>query len=108
MLNIVEAEAFLVARFGREVSEVSPIGQGAWSRAYAFRRGGGVFIVRFSALDEDFRKDRIAARYSSCDLPIPAIVEIGEIPGGFFAISKRAWGRFLDDLDEGEMRRTLP
>ena len=29
MLNAADAEAFLVARFGREVSEVSPIGQGS-------------------------------------------------------------------------------
>ena len=108
MLNAADAEAFLAARFGRDVSEVSPIGQGEWSRAYAFRRGGAEYIVRFSALDEDFRKDRIAAGYSSRDLPIPAVVEIGETGGGFFAISERAAGGFLDDLDEEQMRRMLP
>ena len=58
MLNAVDAEAFLVARFGHDVSVVSPIGQGEWSRAYAFQRAGAEYIVRFSALDEDFRKDR--------------------------------------------------
>ena len=74
MLNAADAEAFLMARLGRDVSEVLPIGHGEWSRAYAFRRAGVRYIVRFSALDEDFRKDRIAARYSSNALPIPAIV----------------------------------
>jgi hygromycin-B 4-O-kinase len=108
MLNAADAEAFLVARFGRDVSEVSPVGHGEWSRAYAFRRGGTKYIVRFSALDEDFHKDRITARYSSRALPIPAIVEIGEIDGGFFAISERASGGFLDDLDEDQMRGMLP
>ena len=108
MLNASEAEAFLVARFGHEVGDVSPIGQGEWSRAYAFRRGGAEYIIRFSALDEDFHKDRIAAGYSSRDLPIPAILEIGETNGGFFAISERASGGFLDDLDEHQMRRMLP
>ena len=108
MLNAVDAEAFLTARFGHDVSVVSPIGQGEWSRAYAFRRAGAEYIVRFSALDEDFRKDRIAAGYSSRDLPIPVVVEIGETSGGFFAISERASGGFLDDLDEEQMRRTLP
>jgi len=108
MLNAADVEAFLAARFRREVSEVSPIGEGAWSRAYAFRSGSAEYIVRFSALDEDFRKDQIAAGYSSRDLPIPAIVDIGEINGGFFAISERAAGGFLDDLNEGEMRRMLP
>jgi hygromycin-B 4-O-kinase len=108
MLNAADAEAFLVARFGRGVSEVSPVGEGAWSRAYAFRSDGAEYIVRFSALDEDFHKDRIAADYSSRDLPIPAVAEIGEARGGFFAISERASGGFLDDLDKDQMRAMLP
>jgi hygromycin-B 4-O-kinase len=108
MQNAADAEAFLVARLGSDVSEVSPVGHGEWSRAYSFRRGGTEYIVRFSALDEDFRKDRIAARYSSRALPIPTIVEIGETGVGFFAISERAPGGFLDDLDKDQMRRMLP
>jgi hygromycin-B 4-O-kinase len=108
MLNAADAEAFLVARLGRDVSEVSPIGYGAWARAYAFRRGGTEYIARFSALDEDFRKDRIAAGYGSSALPIPVVVEIGETGGGFFAISERAPGGFLDELDEDQMRGMLP
>jgi len=108
MLNAADVEAFLIARFGCEVSEVSPVGQGAWSRAYAFQRHGAEYIVRFSALDEDFHKDRIAAYFSSSDLPIPAVVEIGETRDGFFAISERASGQFLDELSEVEMRMMLP
>jgi hygromycin-B 4-O-kinase len=108
MLNAADVEAFLAAHIGRDVSEVLPIGLGEWSRAYAFRHGGAEYIVRFSALDEDFHKDRIAAGYSSRDLPIPVVVEIGEIGSGYFAISERASGGFLDDLDDGQMRHMLP
>jgi hygromycin-B 4-O-kinase len=108
MLDAEDVNAFLVGRFGCDVSEVSTLGQGAWSRAYSFRRGGAEYIVRFSALDEDFHKDRIAAVYNSPNLPIPVVVEIGETGDGFFAISERATGGFLDDLDGGEMRRMLP
>ena len=108
MLNLSEVESFLEARFGHDLGDVSLVGQGTWSWAYAFRTGGGAYIVRFSALDEDFRKDRIAAGYSSHDLPIPAIIEIGETHGGFFAISERAQGSSLDDLDEKQMRAMLP
>ena len=108
MLNAADVEAFLAARFRGEISNVSSILLGEWSRAYAFRRDGAEYIVRFSALDEDFRKDQIAAGYSSRDLPIPAIVEIGETDSGFFAISERAAGGFLDDLNDEEMRRMLP
>jgi hygromycin-B 4-O-kinase len=108
MLNAADVAAFLTARFGHDVSAVSSIGQGAWSRAYAFQHLGTECIIRFSTLDEDFHKDRIAAGYSSRDLPIPAVIEIGETDGGFFAISARASGGFLDDLDEAQMRGLLP
>jgi len=108
MLNASDTEAFLVTRFGPEVSDVALVGEGAWSRAYAFRRNGTEYIVRFSSQDQDFRKDGIAAGYSSRDLPIPAVVEIGETHGDFFAISERVTGEFLDDLDGGQMRRMLP
>jgi hygromycin-B 4-O-kinase len=108
MTEIAEAAAFLITRVGPDIDNVSPIGPGEWSRAYAFRRGGAEYIVRFSALDEDFHKDRIAAGYSSRDLPIPAVVEIGETRGGYFAISERAAGGFLDDLDGEQMGRMLP
>jgi hygromycin-B 4-O-kinase len=108
MLNPAEAESFLVAHFGYDVGDLSPVGHGEWSRAYAFQSGGAEYIVRFSALDEDFRKDRLAAGYRSRDLPIPSIIEIGEICGGFFAISERAHGEFLDDLDERKLRALLP
>ncbi len=108
MTDTAEARAFLIARVGPDIDNVSPIGPGEWSRVYAFRRAGDEYVVRFSALDEDFHKDRIAAGYSSRDLPIPAVVEIGETGGGFFAISERAAGGFLDDLDGAQMRRMLP
>jgi hygromycin-B 4-O-kinase len=108
MLNSADAEAFLVARFGQGVSEVSSVEHGEWSRAYKFRLGDSGYIVRFSALDEDFHKDRIAAGFSSRDLPIPSVVEIGKTSDGYFAISERASGGFLDDLDEGQMRAMLP
>jgi hygromycin-B 4-O-kinase len=108
MTDTAEAKAFLIAQVGPDIDNVSPIGPGEWSRAYAFRRGGAEYIVRFSALAEDCHKDRIAAGYSSRDLPIPAVVEIGETGGGYFAISERAAGGFLDDLDGEQMRRMLP
>ena len=108
MLNAADIEAFLESHFERDVGEVSPVGQGEWSQAFGFHLGSADYIVRFSDLDEDFHKDRVAAVYTSNDLPIPAIVEIGETGGGFFAISERAHGHFLDDLDEKEMRAMLP
>jgi hygromycin-B 4-O-kinase len=64
--------------------------------------------VRFSALQDDFLKDRRARAFASAVLPIPRLVEIGEALGGFFAISERAHGAFLETLDADGMRRVLP
>jgi hygromycin-B 4-O-kinase len=108
MRTIARAEAFLRRRFGVGVRAVPVARQGEWSRAYAFERNARQYVVRFSALDEDFRKDRLAARFASPALPIPAIVEHGETDAGYYAMSERVPGGFLDDLDEGGMRAMLP
>jgi hygromycin-B 4-O-kinase len=84
------------------------VGAGEWSRAYAFRRGDAEFVIRFGAYPEDFQKDRLAALYGSRDLPIPVVTEIGDAFDGSYAISERAYGEFLDDLDAAQMRRVLP
>ncbi len=107
-LSADQVEAFLVGRFGRDVEEVVRLGQGEWSTAYSFRRAGTDYVVRFGAHREDFAKDRLAARYASPDLPIPAVTEIGRAFGGFYAVSLRAAGGYLDDLDQGRMRELLP
>lgn len=107
-MTAAEAEAFLLERFGSEPGEISAIGHGEWSQAFAFRHGARDAIIRFSALGEGFAKDRRAAVYSSSALPIPTITEIGEARGGYYAISERASGGYLDDLDAHQMHALLP
>src|SRR5579875_507758 len=103
-----EAAQFLASRFDGQAGDITEIGRGEWSRAYAFRRAGGDYVIRFSAFDEDFCKDQWAARFNAQKLPVPEVLEIGSAFSGFYAISRRAFGRPIDDLDEGEMRRQLP
>lgn len=108
MLDDALAAAFLADRFHGDAGAVSPVGQGEWSKAYTFCRAGAEYVIRFSALREDFAKDRLAARYASRDLPIPRVIELGEAFGGFYAISERMPGGYLDELDEVRMRAILP
>lgn len=107
-MELQNVEAFLRDHVRVEVTRVAAIGEGEWSRAFAYEVNGEAFVIRFGALDEDFRKDRIAARFADAALPIPEILSIGEAPGGYYAISRRARGRFLDDLDEDAMQAILP
>jgi len=108
VVDEIRARSFLATRFGGEVVDVMPVGQGEWSRAFFFRRGGRDFVIRFSPLEEDFAKDRIAVRYRDPHLPIPEILELGDAVGGFYAISERVSGDYLDHLDGTRMRRVLP
>ena len=107
-VGIEQARAFLIDRFGEAVGDLGRLNGGAWSTAYGYRVGTRGLVIRFSALEEDFRKDERAARNRSAALPIPPVLEIGEAFGGFYAISERAHGDFLEEVDEVRMRGLLP
>ena len=102
------ASDFLARRYGSGASGVVEIGRGAWATAYGFMLDGVACVARFAAQSDDFEKDSIAASYASPLLPIPRILEIGEAPDGFYAISERAYGSYLDALDDAGMRAVLP
>jgi hygromycin-B 4-O-kinase len=107
-IDDARVEGFLVARFGGEVGGVVPIQQGEWSKAFFFREADQEYVVRFGAYLEDFAKDRLAARYRAPDLPVPSVVEVGEAFGGYYAISERLFGEYVDGVDEAQMRALLP
>src|SRR5438105_1995360 len=100
--------AFLAKLFKGRVDALERISHGEWSRAFTFRRDGGEYVVRFSATDEDFLKDRRATGYAAQNLPMPKVVDIGEAFGAFYAISERAPGEFFDTLDAEALMRVLP
>ncbi len=107
-VDLVSAEAFLTTRFGGESSDVAPLGMGVWSKAFAFRRADGHYVIRFGEHREDFCKDRLAARHAGSALPIPQVLEIGEAFGATYAISDRVFGGHIDEVDEKQMRALLP
>ena len=99
---------FLADRYGDRASGITLLGAGEWSRAYAFTLDGRAAVARFGAYGDDFAKDQVMARFSSPELPIPAVQELGRTAHGYFAVSERAFGMLLDDLDEAGMRGVLP
>jgi hygromycin-B 4-O-kinase len=109
-LYAARVEAFLAHRFGQAIGDLTPIAHGEWSKAFSFHLAerGAEYVARFSALQDDFLKDRLAMDYAAADLPIPKILEVGEALDGFYAISERAHGNFLDALDGDAVRRLLP
>ena len=108
MVDLAHAQAFLASRSGAEVSDVSPLGAGEWSQAFAFRRASRGYVIRFGAHGDDFARDQLAAAFAGPALPIPAVLELGEAFDGYYAIAERVFGGYIDDLDEAPLRGLLP
>lgn len=100
----------LEVHLGPGLEAVTDLPQGAWSRAFAFRHGGRDRVVRFNPSRASFtgNVDLVARRFASAELPIPAVIEVGEVDGGWFAISERIVGEFLEDLTPERMEAALP
>jgi len=108
LIDLSAAKVFLHEHLGADVQHIQEVGRGEWSVAFSYRLAGYEYVARFGLFDEDFMKDRIVAKHSSESLPIPRIGDIGRYKNGFFALSERAYGNFLDKLDENAMRAVLP
>jgi hygromycin-B 4-O-kinase len=107
-MNATSVASFLDSRIGPGVTDVVALVAGEWSSAFAYRHGGQAWIIRFSAFDEDFRKDERVARHASPDLPIPRIVDVGSVGDGFYAISERRSGEALETIDSSHLEQLLP
>jgi len=107
-MSFAEVQSFIRGHYGDRASQLKPLGRGAWSKAYALELDGQEVVARFGAHGEDFAKEQVMSKFSSTQLPIPTVLEVGEAPGGFFAVSERAYGDFLDELSETDMRAVLP
>ena len=103
-----DVRRFVTAHYGARATQPRLLGAGDWSRAFSFTLDGQDAVIRFGRHVEDFRKDQVMAGYSSAALPVPAVTEIGRTADGYFAVSERATGQLLDDLDSAGMRAALP
>lgn len=108
IVSLGEAKQFLNNHLGSSVTRIELLNGGDWSAAYAYVLEDKEYVIRFAANREDFAKDQAIGQYASATLRVPKIVEIGEALRGYFAISERNHGIFLDDLDGEQMSRALP
>lgn len=93
-----EIERFLTAVHGEPVVSLEPLTGGFWSRAFGYRVGDDELVARFGEQRDGFVADRDAMAYASDDLPVPDVLDIGDAFGASYAISRRAHGRFLEDM----------
>ena len=80
---------------------------GAWSTAYALDLDGEPVVLRVGRHGEDFAKDAIMGAVVTT-VPVPAVYRRGERDGWAFAVSARATGTPIDDLDAAGFEAVLP
>ncbi|MCB0110398.1 MAG: aminoglycoside phosphotransferase family protein [Caldilineaceae bacterium] len=107
-VNLVQARSFLADRFQIDPTQVTLLGEGAWSRCFGFHQGKKELVIRFGNHVDDFEKDQVAHRYAAPDLPIPQVTEIGEAFDGYYAISTRAHGVVLEQVSTEAWRALVP
>ena len=97
--RVVESQArdFLAGKYGA-VEGLRPLGGGAWSSAYSFSRAGRALVVRFGPSKDWFEADRAAVSFSSPELPVPEVLEVGGAFDGAYAVSVRHYGTCLEDV----------
>lgn len=105
---INQVQSFLTNHFGSEPSELEPVGAGAWSKCYGFRRSNEKLVIRFGHHVDDFQKDQRAYSFTHPDLPIPKVIDIGKAFGGYYAISTRVFGVSLESLSANEWLAVAP
>lgn len=107
-LSLAAVAAFLKSHLGTEVSQLTAVGAGAWSSCFAFEYQAQELVIRFGQYPDDFAKDQRAYSYSSADLPVPEVLDIGEALAAYFAISTRVHGQALEQLSAGAWLETVP
>ncbi len=107
-VDIKQAQAFLTSHLGTEPSEVLHIGEGAWSRCFGFRWDDEDLVIRFGNYVSDFQKDQLANTYTTPDLPIPEVLDIGQAFDGYYAISTRVHGVPLESLSKTRWLAIVP
>ncbi len=88
-------------------SEVTLIGEGAWSKAYGFTYDSRDLVIRIGRHVSDFRRDQAMSLFATPALPIPQVIEIGPLPSDqssdlHYCISTRAFGEPLETCSPSE------
>ena len=90
------------------VRTLVPLKGGEWSAAYRFGLNRADFVIRLSHTPENFYRDKIAARWSSPDLPIPQIIKIDRYQDHHYAISPFFYGEPFEKLSVADLEQTVP
>lgn len=96
-------------QFADDITRLESIQSGHVAQTYSFAVREKDFIIRFNTSSEAFEKDAYAYNnFSTADIPIPRIVNIGAINGLYYAISKKLPGTMVNYMTDAEFRKVIP
>lgn len=107
-VTLEQAQLFLSRHLNLKATEVALVGEGAWSRCFGFRQADEELVIRFGDYVDDFENDRRAYTFKRPGLPIPHVRAIGRAFGGYYAISTRAHGIPLEQVEAEEWLALTP
>lgn len=98
LISTEQARLALAARWPG-FSAFSSLVEGEESRAFRFERGGQDFVLRINGEFDGFAKDDLVQRLFGAELPIPQIMQMGQLEDGLaFCISQLVPGVTLQAL----------
>jgi hygromycin-B 4-O-kinase len=101
-------QGMLQQRWGT-ISDFRPLAEGLASQAFGFRRGATDYVVRVNRSIDGFAKDRFVYHsFSSPDLPIPEVLDIGHLDDTHaFCVSRRMPGVRLQDMNDPHLTQLI-
>jgi hygromycin-B 4-O-kinase len=99
---------FLSEQFDGAIMGFEELLGGEWSQAFGFSANDENYVIRYGQFKEDYIKDDQAYDFRQKQLPIPRVIKIGKLLDGYYAISERAFGTMIDNLDEADIRAVIP
>lgn len=107
-MTLSQVEGFLVSHYDTPMTNIQSLTGGQWSQAFRYEVDGQKYVARFGNHQDDYLKDKYISQFGSDNLPIPKVMEVGEVTTGYYALSEYAEGTMIDDLDKDGMRRLVP
>ena len=107
-VTLEQAGAFLTDQLSMKPTDLALVGEGAWSRCFGFRQGNEELVIRFGHYVDDFQKDQLAHLFNTPELPIAEVRAIGSAFGGYYAVSTRAHGIPLEQVEADQWRALVP
>lgn len=107
MYSIEEVKIFILQKFP-DANEIKSLAKGGHAHAYSYSHHGKDYVIRFSPHSEDFAKDKFIAQFNQVNIPIPIVYETGVAFDGYYAITEKATGIMLDDLNTDQILMTTP